>query len=493
MGEGIEQEQAQVEATGWRSKLNAAYPAIRQARKLFTRFLHVCALGWMREIPLKFRATLVLRSSRALLFWRKHSDLCALRVYDEYVVPAANHDLFHHLSRRHYLSKKLSVRERADSLLTHYRFEDTWFDLIYKQHVYRSGGLLLWSKNVNGTQFELKLSLANRYAAEGDLSVFLLVDHEPLHWISFSWVNGTFASSKSPVVPFITANHGRWRKDHDVREKYNAAFPLNAPIFACFASLQGLAQALGLTEMLAVSCEQQVCYVADSSRHFGNAYDAFWESVGGEKLEPHGYLLPVPQPMKPLTEIAAKHRKRSATKRELLKEISDSSHCVMAAHYHGMPLSRAWPHPKDTGTGLTGWYYNDPGTGTKFTTLVRTRTDATVNFDWASGSPVPGVVKADDFSVRWTGQVQAPVAGNYTFSTVSDDGVRLWVNGALRINNWTNHAPTTNTSAPITLAAGMKYPVVMEYYERTGVAVARLRWAYAGQGTQAIPQSRLFP
>jgi hypothetical protein len=147
-----------------------------------------------------------------------------------------------------------------------------------------------------------------------------------------------------------------------------------------------------------------------------------------------------------------------------------------------------------TGTGLTARYYNDPSTGaTKFTTLVRTRTDATVNFDWASGSPIPGVVKTDNFSARWTGQVQAPVTGNYTFSTVSDDGVRVWVNGVLRINNWTNHAPTTNTSAAIPLVAGTRYSIVMEYYERTGGAVARLRWAYPGQATQAIPQSRLFP
>lgn len=146
-----------------------------------------------------------------------------------------------------------------------------------------------------------------------------------------------------------------------------------------------------------------------------------------------------------------------------------------------------------TGTGLTGRYYNDAGNGTKFTTLVRTRTDATVNFDWGSGSPVPGVVQANNFSVRWTGQLEAPVSGNYTFSTVSDDGVRLWVDGVLRINAWTDHAPTTNTSAAVPLVAGVKYSVVMEYYERGGGAVARLRWAYPGQGTQVIPQSRLFP
>jgi hypothetical protein len=146
-----------------------------------------------------------------------------------------------------------------------------------------------------------------------------------------------------------------------------------------------------------------------------------------------------------------------------------------------------------TGTGLTGRYYNDPGTGSKFTTLVHTRTDARVTFDWGSASPVPGVVQKNNFSVRWTGQVQAPVSGNYTFSTVSDDGVRLWINGVLIINNWTDHSPKTNTAAPMALVAGTKYSVVMEYYERSGGAVARLRWAYPGQSTQVIPQARLYP
>jgi hypothetical protein len=43
------------------------------------------------------------------------------------------------------------------------------------------------------------------------------------------------------------------------------------------------------------------------------------------------------------------------------------------------------------------------------------------------------------------------------------------------------------------LVAGTKYSVVMEYYERSGGAVARLRWAYPGQSTQVIPQARLYP
>jgi hypothetical protein len=149
-------------------------------------------------------------------------------------------------------------------------------------------------------------------------------------------------------------------------------------------------------------------------------------------------------------------------------------------------------NPAPVGTGLTGQYYNDPGTGAHFVTLRVTRTDATVNFDWGNGSPATGV-QSNNFSVRWTGQVLAPVTGTFTFSTVSNDGVRLWVNGQLIIDNWTDHATTTNTSAAIALVAGVKYDIKMEFYDHTGKAVARLRWAYPGQSTQVIPQSRLFP
>jgi hypothetical protein len=159
-----------------------------------------------------------------------------------------------------------------------------------------------------------------------------------------------------------------------------------------------------------------------------------------------------------------------------------------------IPQARLYPAsaPSGTGTGLTGQYYNDPGTGAHFGTRVLARIDPTVNFDWTSGSPATGV-QADNFSVRWSGQVLAPVTGNYTFSTISDDGVRLWVNGQLVIDNWTDHSATTNSSAAIALVAGTKYAVTMEFYDHTVYATAKLLWAYPGQAQTVIPQAALFP
>jgi len=140
--------------------------------------------------------------------------------------------------------------------------------------------------------------------------------------------------------------------------------------------------------------------------------------------------------------------------------------------------------------GLTGQYFNDPGTGAHFVTLVLSRVDPTVNFTW-TGSPAAGV-GADNFSTRWTGRVEAPVTGSYRFSTVSDDGIRLTVNGVSVINNWTDHAPATNTSAAISLTAGVRYTIMLEFYEKGGGATAKLQWTYPGQAIQVIPQSRLF-
>ena len=137
--------------------------------------------------------------------------------------------------------------------------------------------------------------------------------------------------------------------------------------------------------------------------------------------------------------------------------------------------------------GLTGEYFDNMDfTGTKMT-----RTDPTVDYDWLSYAP-PGI-GANTFSARWTGQVEAAYSEPYSFYTISDDGVRVWLNGQLIINNWTDHGPTENSSAQVTLVSGQRYDIKMEYYENGGGAIARLGWNSARQGTQIIPQSQLYP
>ena len=141
-----------------------------------------------------------------------------------------------------------------------------------------------------------------------------------------------------------------------------------------------------------------------------------------------------------------------------------------------------------SGTGLTGTYFSNMQLANATTV---SRTDTSIDFDWGTGSPASGI-GADNFSVRWTGQVQAQFSETYTFTTLSDDGVRLWVNGQQLIDNWTDHAPIEN-SGTITLVAGQKYEVKMEFYENGYGAVAKLSWASPSTAKQIIPMSQLYP
>lgn len=142
-----------------------------------------------------------------------------------------------------------------------------------------------------------------------------------------------------------------------------------------------------------------------------------------------------------------------------------------------------------TGTGLKGEYFGNANLGSP---VVLTRVDSTVNFNWGNGAPTTGVPK-DNFSARWSGQVEAPVSGQYTFYTVSDAGIRVWINGQLVVDDWIAHSSRERAGVPITLTAGQRYSLRVDFYETTKSAVARLLWSYPGQSKVTVPQTRLYP
>lgn len=136
--------------------------------------------------------------------------------------------------------------------------------------------------------------------------------------------------------------------------------------------------------------------------------------------------------------------------------------------------------------GLKGEYWDN----SDFTGKKLERTAAPLNFNWGSGEPASGF-GGDTFSARWTGQVEARYSEEYTFYTVSDDGVRLWVNGQKLVDNWGLHGATEN-SGKTRLEAGKRYDLKMEFFENKGKAVAKLRWSSASQAKGIIPASQLF-
>lgn len=138
-------------------------------------------------------------------------------------------------------------------------------------------------------------------------------------------------------------------------------------------------------------------------------------------------------------------------------------------------------------SGLFAEYFNN----LDFTASTLTRIDEEVSFEWTGSSPDPAI-QSDTFSVRWSGLVNPPRSDTYTFHTLSDDGVRLWVNGLLIIDNWTDHRPAEN-SGTIRLEAGQFYPIRLEYYQKTGAAVIKLSWSSANIARTIIGGSNLSP
>jgi RHS repeat-associated protein len=138
------------------------------------------------------------------------------------------------------------------------------------------------------------------------------------------------------------------------------------------------------------------------------------------------------------------------------------------------------------GRGLKGEYFDNQD----FTNLKQTRIDSTVDFVWPN-EPAAGV-DAESYSVRWSGKVEAQYTESYTIYAQSDEGVRVYVNGQLVIDAADPHTARED-SGTISLQAGQKADIRVEYYDVTGAAEMKLSWSSASQAKQVIPQSRLYP
>lgn len=143
------------------------------------------------------------------------------------------------------------------------------------------------------------------------------------------------------------------------------------------------------------------------------------------------------------------------------------------------PTPDAATVPSET-KGFVGEYYHN----LDLTDLALTRTDTAIDFDWQSNSP-DETIEADTFSVRWTGRLTVPESAVYTFTTLSDDGVRLWVADQQLIDNWTDH-PATENNGQIELEAGQTYPIRLEYFERYGLSQIRLSWSTPNMPEEVI-------
>jgi hypothetical protein len=100
------------------------------------------------------------------------------------------------------------------------------------------------------------------------------------------------------------------------------------------------------------------------------------------------------------------------------------------------------------------------------------RNDRQIDFNWGSGSP-DSSVPVNDFSVRWSRQVDFP-SGRYRFYAQADDGIRIYVDGQLVLNEWHSNDGSETYTAERDINGS--YLLVVEYYEGSGQASVEAGW-----------------
>ncbi len=149
-------------------------------------------------------------------------------------------------------------------------------------------------------------------------------------------------------------------------------------------------------------------------------------------------------------------------------------------------LDTITPDSNIPGDGLTGRYYN----GENFEQLVGTRTDNSINFNFYTSSPEFPGLNTEHFSVRWDGKIKPQYSEVYTFKLIHDDGVRLWIDGQLIIDNW-NQSPQTSIGQ-IALTANTLPSIRLEYFNYTSIGSCKLFWSSPSLEEQIVAAERLY-
>jgi hypothetical protein len=140
------------------------------------------------------------------------------------------------------------------------------------------------------------------------------------------------------------------------------------------------------------------------------------------------------------------------------------------------------------GNGLKAEYFND----TSFSRLAVTRIDSSVCFlDW-NQLGVHYKITSGSYSIRWSGKIMPHYSEDCTFYVETGGGIRLYVDGKLILDSWQEQYPGTLTSSAISLVAGQKYDIKLEYFNTDNRSNIGLKWRSASLPLEYIPIDQLF-
>lgn len=144
--------------------------------------------------------------------------------------------------------------------------------------------------------------------------------------------------------------------------------------------------------------------------------------------------------------------------------------------------------------GLKGEYFRMSAPGARdFAELGGTLLEPQINFSGLTGTFEELTGRTEHTTARWTGRLEAPEDGDYTFHAIGDNGFRLFIDGEPVIDHWEPDWDREQTSAPVTLKAGEKHDFRLEMFQDFGGSNMFLRWSTPTMPRQLVPTSAFTP
>jgi len=175
-------------------------------------------------------------------------------------------------------------------------------------------------------------------------------------------------------------------------------------------------------------------------------------------------------PSNPVTVIKG-IRDRAGTNHEIIYESGLASYNENGS-FDAIPMKYISPDPDKASTGWKAEYYaNSLILGAP----ILTRIDTTTTPDWGLDSPAPGV-PSDNFSIRYTGYLNAPTTGDFEIALTTDDKGKLYIDDKLVINNWDKYRSNRLFKTKMHLEKGKQYKIQIDYAEISDYARMSFQW-----------------
>jgi uncharacterized protein VirK/YbjX len=250
-------------------------------------------------------------------------------------------DPFHFMSHAGYLARGYTLAQRFRAALHHYRFEAETFDEAMLKMLYSPQGFTLWSAEVDGHRFAMRMGLAGEETLEGDLYLRLFTDDQQIGSMNFVWADAAmFGGASRPTIFITRCQTHMWPE----LQTFRACFKQNSPPYFALAALAGVGQLLGMTDLYAVHGLLQMHYEPKYESSFRNSYDEFWEKFSAERVRPEAFRMPLPLALRDLAQLKSKHRSRAEGRRRAWGHVGEAAAAAMARHLRAADQPAAARH-----------------------------------------------------------------------------------------------------------------------------------------------------